>query len=269
MKLSPTLEQAQEELLKKRPKREHPVHITEVIKAVFSAPPAPEPEPEREVTSLVSRMIQDGPVSIRTMDASHPKMAHAVNMALKWAERKRDGCQDASLVLCGPNGVGKTHIAKAIWWSITQQPVDRDLSPMGIFRPVCPFFLSNDLIHKMGYARDPETGVVLPVRPSEVIGYPSFLIMDDVGLEQKLPFISADDQEEERHARFFKIINHCYGNVGMIVTSNKTWPELANYIGKRSADRLIQMAPKIVGTGDSFLVDLFGVPSYRHKLSGR
>jgi len=136
-------------------------------------------------------------------------------------------------------------------------------------RPSGRFYLSNDLLGSLGVSRDPETGMSLPARPSAVIGYPPLIVIDDVGLEQAIPFVRGEDQEAERQARFFKVINHCLGNVSVIITTNKTWPELADYIGRRAADRLLAMAPKLPATNDSFIVDMFGVPSWRRKAGGR
>ena len=232
---------------------------------------------ETAVRSHVARLIQAGPVKLDALDISHPQVSQAVRMARQWAQRKRDGYTDASLILCGNNGVGKTHIAQAIWWSMCEMVVDVPESPMSYGqplpdyapRPTGRFYLSNDLLSLMGQSRDVETGLTLATRASSVIGYPPLVVIDDIGLEQAIPFVKGEQQEEERHARFFKVINHCQGNISVIITSNKTWPELSQYIGKRTADRLLQMAPAVPGTGDSFIVDMFGVPSYRRRQGGR
>lgn len=244
----------------------------------MQAAPSFDDHEETAVTSPAAQYLKAGRVKLDTLDtAYHPKVAQAVKMARLWGQRKMDGHQDASLVLCGGNGVGKTHIALAIWWAMTTNVTDAPRKPGDYGRPLSEyqprptghFFLSNDLLMKLGTSRDPETGIASPVRPASLIGYPPLIVIDDIGMEQAIPFVRGEDQVAERQARFFKVINHCVGYISVIITSNLPWPELAAYIGKRSADRLLQMAPRLPGTEDSFIVDLFGVPSYRQAGSGR
>ena len=208
-------------------------------------------------------------VTLGTLDTSHPQVATAVKMARAWADRKRDGYDNASLVLCGPNGVGKTHIARAIWWSMTYTATDNDAAVPGTQQPVGKFFISNDLMGLMGVSKDHETGIVIPVRASSIIGNAPLVVIDDVGAEQAIPFVAAADQETERHARFFKIVDYCYTvNISLIITSNCRIPELAERVGRRAWDRIAHMAPRLP-SGESFVLDLFNVPSYRMKDSGR
>lgn len=232
----------------------------------------------REAAEEETPALQPPPARVRlgALDTNHPKVARAVRMARAWAQRKRDGHIDASLILCGPNGTGKTHIAKAIWWSMTTRPVGTGKNPFEFGEPLPDyneqpsglFMLSNDLLGNLGTSREPETGIVIPVRAASVIGCAPMLIIDDVGLEQTIPFVKAEDQENERHARFFKAIDYCYGRVSVVITSNLTIPELAEHVGKRAWDRLAQMAPRL-SSGNSFIVDLSGVPSWRIKEGGR
>lgn len=261
------LQQAQAELYRRRDGLNgHARHI-EDISPLVKDPRHFEPieEPEK-----LKGLLANGRVTLNSLQVNHPKMRQAIKMARAWADRKRGGCNDASIILCGDNGVGKTHIALAIWWSISIRPLDGDGCPIPELpeQPISPFFLSNDLLAKLGNVRDADTGITVPARAVDAIGYPPMIIIDDVGAEQKIPFVAADDQEEERHARFFKIINHCYGNVSIVITTNLTGEQLAAHIGRRAADRLWQMAPRMAG-GDSFIVDMFGVPSYRAKAGGR
>ena len=282
MSITQDMKTAQQQLYAKRPSNGHePRTIAQIdpAKVVSASAPAAELDaPETAVRSHVSRLIQAGRVKLDALDTSHPQVKQAVKMARLWAKRKMDGRTDASLILCGHNGAGKTHIALAIWWSMCERVVDAmpglkieygQPLPDYPIRPSGRFYLSNDLLGLMGQSRDAETGVTLPSRPSQVIGYPPLIVIDDVGLEQAIPFVKHEQQEDERHARFFKVINHCVGNVSVVITSNKTWPELSAYIGKRAADRLLQMAPVIAGTKDSFIVDMFDVPSYRRRQGGR
>ncbi len=281
MSISQELQTAQTELLAKRPSTNgHPRTIADLDPAKVLTATAPAGEldtPEQAQRSHVARLIQAGPVKLDILDTSHPQVKQAVKMARLWAQRKRDGYTDASLILCGRNGAGKTHIALAIWWSMCERVVDVPASPMVYGKPLSGYaprpsgrsYLSNDLLGLMGQSRDPETGITLPTRAASVIGYPPLIVIDDIGLEQAIPFVKHEQQEDERHARMFKVINHCAGSVSVIITSNKTWPELSAYIGKRAASRLLQMAPAVPGTGDSFIVDMFAVPDYRRRQGGR
>lgn len=272
------LKQAQQELYRKRQEAidgrngHDPLPIRDISPLVKNPRPAPVFDEPEKLTGLLA----NGRVCLDSLDISHPKMKQAVKMARTWAERKRGGCADASIVLCGDNGVGKTHIALAIWWAITIKVTDAGNKPLTFGeplpgytdQPLGKFFLSNDLIAKLGNSKDPETAVTSPTRAAEAIGFPPLIVIDDVGLEQTIPFVGKEEQENERHARFFKVFNHCYGNVSVVLTSNLSWPELSTYIGKRAADRLGQMCP-MLPNGDSFIVDLFGLPSYRRKAGGR
>lgn len=284
MSIAQEMANSQKQLQQKRAETSPPRPIADFSPAqvISAAAPAAEldnlgHDAETAVRSHVARLIQAGPVRLDSLDTTHPQVKQAVKMARLWAQRKRDAHTDASLILCGKNGAGKTHIAQAIWWSMTDTVVDVPEAP-GEYgqplpgyaaRPTGRFYLSNDLLGTMGQSRDPETGLTLPTRAASVIGYPPLIVIDDIGLEQSIPFVKHEQQEEERHARMFKIINHCVGHISVIVTSNKTWPELSEYIGKRAASRLLQMAPVMAGTNDSFIVDMFGVPDYRRRQGGR
>jgi DNA replication protein DnaC len=282
MSIAQEIQNAQAALAQKRPLRADPkpVKAIDPLAAMQAAAASRDDvyeSPETAVLSHVARLIAAGPVKLDTLEINHPQVKQAVKMARLWAQRKRDGYQDASLILCGNNGAGKTHIAQAIWWSMCDVVVDAMPGlkieygkplPGYASRPSGRFYLSNDLLGVMGQSRDPETGITLPTRASSVIGYPPLIVIDDIGLEQAIPFVKHEQQEDERHARLFKVINHCQSNISVIITSNKTWPELSRYIGKRAADRLLQMAP-VLPTGDSFVVDMFDVPSYRRRQGGR
>lgn len=90
------------------------------------------------------------------------------------------------------------------------------------------------------------------------------IVIDDVGAEQTLPFVGKDDQEAEKQARYFRVIDYCYGRgISVIMTSNLKPPQLAELLGGRCWDRLSEMAPR------GFVIDLSGVPSWRRAQSGR
>ena len=204
-------------------------------------------------------------VSLGDLDTSHPLVANAVQKAYDWRDRKRDGYEDASLILSGPNGTGKTHIARAIWWSRSYQPE----GVAGYETPIDKFIMASDLLLQLTPTRNEHDLDVIP-RIASLIGEgPEMVIVDDIGKEQSLPYVGADAQATERRARFFRFFDHCYGKkISVIVTTNLSLAhgrdsEFSQYIGVASFDRLSEMAPS------GFMVGLQGVPSWRVKQSGR
>ena len=204
-------------------------------------------------------------IKLDTLDTSDSRVANAVKQARAWAARKRDGYMDASMVLSGPYGTGKTHIAKAILWSIVDEVPGHPDSAV----PAGRFYLANDLLLRLASVQDNVTGMVHPVRTSSLVGTAPIVVIDDVGGQQVIPFVAGPDQEHERHARYFKFIDYCYTDlVSLIITTNLSIggldsSDFAKHIGGRAFDRLSEMAPR------GYMVGLEGVPSWRQKKGGR
>jgi len=196
--------------------------------------------------------------TLHDLDTSHPTMQAAVGMARAWAERKRNGDIEASMVLLGPVGTGKTHIARAILWSICLATEEgQPIAPAG------KFFLASDLLLKFSPTNTSWGGVEMP-RAADIIGNVPIVVVDDVGAEGTIPYVKADEQEQERQARYFRAIDYCYTwRISLVITSNLSTNQLKAHIGPRCWDRLSQMAPS------GFIFDLTGVPSWRQKESGR
>ena len=249
------LDYAQQELQRRRkqlPERQ-PVQIDEIAK-LFKQPKALKGSDETKQSYAVKpRQI----TRLDDLDTSHPLVNRAVNKAREWAERKRSGVDDASYVLCGPVGTGKTHIARSILWSIRY-----DLGDGTPIAPAGKFFHASDLILGMSPTKN-DNGLSESPRPIQFIGNVPILVIDDVGSEQKIPFIGKDDQLAEMQARYFSVINYCYHRLSLIITSNLEPHELEAHLGPRSWDRLSEMAPA------GFIGSLKSVPSWRQKQSGR
>jgi DNA replication protein DnaC len=203
--------------------------------------------------------------SLATLDTSNTRVKTAVQAARAWAQRKRDGFPEASLVLSGPVGTGKTHIAQAILWSITDEPEGLPLLAV----PAGKFWLANDLLLRLAPTQDPETGIIMTPRAGNLVGSAPLVVIDDVGGQQDIPYIGRERQEQEMHARWFSFINHCYTlRISVIMTTNLSLAgghecELARHLGARAWDRLCEMAPA------GFMISLDGVPSWRVKSGGR
>lgn len=197
-------------------------------------------------------------VLLRDIDTSvHAQVKRAVGGAQLWLEARKNGNRRASLVLiargvdkdtCTGYGCGKTHIARACLhtdcWVVDGEPV----------AAVGRFYIATDLMEELG------TGIPL----SRLAETGSTIVIDDVGTEETLEYISAAAQDHERQARYFRIVNHCYENhISVIVTGNLSTGELIQRIGGRAWSRLQQMCPP------GCIVDMTGVPDYRLRLRNR
>ncbi len=197
-------------------------------------------------------------VTLDTLDTSHHAVKGAVDMARAWAQRKRDGVQDASVVLAGGVGTGKTHIARAILWSMCYCLEDGSHTV-----PVGRFFHATDLIMSLEPTKNAYNMTEIP-RASSIIGGAPIVIIDDVGSEMKIPFVAKDSMMDEVQARYFRIIDYCYtAQISLVITSNLGLEQLASHLGRRSWDRLGVMAPA------GFMWEMGNAPSWRKKESGR
>lgn len=212
--------------------------------------------PDSNIRTREPRQVERA--SVTELDTRHPLVKAAVDMAYKWRDRMQAGDTGASMVLVGPYGTGKTHIARAVLWSICLTDDDgQRVAPAG------RFYHASDLLLKLSPTRTDWGGTETP-RPSEFIGTAPIVVIDDVGSEQAIPFIKAEDQLAEIQARYFRVIDYCYTfNVAVIITSNLSLAQLKDHLGGRSWDRLSEMAPA------GFMFDMTGVESWRRLQSGR
>lgn len=198
--------------------------------------------------------------TLHQLDAKvHPSVALAVQAARKWQTRAREYA-NASLILVASAvkddinrtgyGCGKTHIARSICWSQCLMLDDVPMAPLG------KLYAAADVLGLLSEGGEHEI--------KALIGSAPILAIDDIGAEGEIPFVSASRQEQERQARYYRIINYCYERgVSVVITANLTIPQLAAHVGGRCWSRLMEMAP----TG--FVIDMTGCPDYRRKAGGR
>lgn len=214
------------------------------------------------------------------LQETHPDMRTAVAVVRRWGaafNQTRRAMNDAtdesaarppSLILSGPNGVGKTHIARAIQWSMVDTVLDEEGRAIpDMAAPACRWYAAADLLGSLGESRDGD-GYTYSGRPGQMAGSAPFVIIDDVAAELTIPFVAHVAQEREIQMRYHLFFDWCLGNrVPVVLTTNlaATGPEsdLARHVGPRAWSRLMEMVPR------GFIVSLWNVPDYRLIAGGR
>lgn len=218
--------------------------------------------------------------TLNSLQETHPDMTGAIAVVRKWgkafneARRAMNDTADEtaarppSLILSGPNGTGKTHIARAIQWSLVDAATDEDSRQIDdLVAPSCRWYSAADLLGLLGHESDSE-GYSYSGRPGSMVGGAPFVIIDDVAAELTIPFVAYPAQVMERQIRYHLFFDWCNSNgVPVVLTTNLTaaGPDsaLAQHVGPRAWSRLMQMVPR------GFIVSLWNVPDYRLIASGR
>jgi len=204
-------------------------------------------------------------VKLDSLDASvHPKVDLAIKAARQWWALRKEQKSNrelvtASLLLVATpqndivtgKGAGKSHIAKACLWTDFLAVNGKPVSPSG------RFFSAEWLIEIMHNERKRFSDFTQ-------VEAGSIVVIDDIGTEKKLEYVSAADQEEQINNLYFQIFEYAINaGISIIATSNLSIDGVAKRIGQRAFSRFMQMAPQ------GLMVDMTGVPDYRRKDSGR
>lgn len=177
------------------------------------------------------------------------RIAAAKLVCRNWVNGVRGG-KFPFMALIGPNGVGKTLLATASLWEAGHY-IDEDGVP---FAPVGTIISAEFLIKSLS------EGSSLP----DLISPDAPVLIDDVGKEMVLRFVSGQDQARQIQAIYNTVIDFCYKRSPLIITGSNaagTLRSLATYLGPSAFDRFAEMSK-------GFIIDLNGLVSYRKSSVG-
>lgn len=198
-----------------------------------------EDETERRAQKqLAIRVRRAGVTSTKTLEgfdfAFNPMVNRQQVLALAagdYLRRKRHPCASPRLI-CGPTGVGKSHLAQALGHEACRQGAE------------VLFVNTHRMLQHLHGGRADGT---LERRLAAYLR-PDLLILDDFGLKPLEPPAPAD---------LYDVINDRYERSSILVTSNRApaeWPDLFGdpLLASAGLDRLAHHAETLVITGTSF-----------------
>ena len=163
-------------------------------------------------------------------------------------------------------GIGKTHIARSVvssFSAIVGDLVYEDDEPQFALEQCARLYTARELINQLG--GDDARGL-WEICPSTV----QALVIDDLGREGYLDFVKADQQQAEKQARYFHLINHIYQRqqngrypVSLFITTNLDEEGCKELLGEAVWSRLLEMCPR------GYILEVTGLDDYRPVKSGR
>lgn len=232
------------------------------------------PDFMRQASRLQARIDAGTEVSFNdfTFDHLDQKETEIMQNAIKQARsllQEIEGGSNKSMLLIAQGrddirtgyGCGKTMLAKAIYYSNAfmrvvgaEGSVD-DVNAIKIARG--SFYVAKELINLChGEQFEPEIAFA---------EFGNMVVIDDLGREGVLKYVKqdADIQLQEKRDRYYSIIDYCYQTKkSIVITSNMSSGELAEFLGGASWSRLLQMAPS------QYRINMSGVRDMRPLLAG-
>jgi DNA replication protein DnaC len=223
------------------------------------------------------------------LEITHPQLQDAIDAAYEWADRMNNG-EKVSILYAGPTGIGKSHIAESLLWSIRFMPEGMPDQEV----PTGRYYKAADLIVQLGAVTD-DYGNVMTAKPDFFTGDSEIIVIDDIGAQVNLPFVGKDILQDEIQVRFLLFLEHCIRRTrtdwktipvgasengmdvydwsqsvfpdrpSLIMTTNldigsgDADSEFAQYVGERNWSRIQELCPK------GFLVNMRDVPDYRQR----
>lgn len=157
-------------------------------------------------------------------------------------------------------GCGKTMLAKAIYYNnaftriVGASGSVGDINAIKIARG--SFYVAKELIN-ICHGEEFEPDVAFAE-------FGNMVVIDDLGREGVLKYVKqdADIQLQEKRDRYYSIIDYCYqAKKSIVITSNMSSKEMAEFLGGASWSRLLQMAPS------QYRLNLKGVRDMRPLLA--
>lgn len=218
-----------------------------------------------------------GLTTLRTIDKSHmdedarAELSAVFGKLREWKERLKT-VPDASFVLLGNPGIGKTHIARAAHDSMcsVQHGFDdmidlNDPDSLSLIRH-SRFYTAKEVMSVLvdGTFKIETRTVYKDFQPMQVQQI-KMIVIDEVGREGKIQWEKADyeSQESAKRDHYFTLINKMVGKCGFFMTSNVTALQFREFFDGATYSRIMGMC------APGHIYEMTKVPDYRTIISGR